>query len=144
MLLCGNDWPHFESALYNTKDFKGSMLSYSNKIENERLANALRFRLENKTPEGVRPDEEKSWFISTVIDRTHASQDRSLTYFAIKFASNPLQIDEYFDEQFKGNLLKLLQQPMLIRASRFYALGVSKIVDPNKADSFILPAGWRW
>lgn len=143
MNLCGNDWAQFEAALASSTDFKGNMLSFSSKIENKSLANVIRFRLENKQAEGVRPDEEKSWFVATA-DRCHASPDKSLSYFAIKFASNPLQIDEYFDDKFKTNLSKLIQNPVLIRAARFYALGVSKLVDPGKADSFLLPAGWKW
>jgi hypothetical protein len=140
--LCGSEWTNIESEFMIQQIINSSIRDFSSKIGNRSLADIMRFRIETKEPSAVRPDEEKKWFMGAV-ERCSVCKTKSLSYFAIKFAANPLRIGEYFSEDFDRNFRELEKNPVLIKSARFYALAISKIVDPSKTDVF-LPAGWKW
>jgi hypothetical protein len=140
--LCGQEWADAESRFMSSQDIAQTITGFSNKIGNRSLADVMRYRIQTKNALEVRPDEEKKWFIGAV-ERCGITSNKSIAYFAIKFGANPLIIDDYFGEDFSKKFIELERNPVLIKAARFYALGISKIVEPNKTEIF-LPAGWKW
>jgi len=142
-LFCGNDWNEIELGFMSEPNLSLALNRYVGRIGNRSMADIIRFRLQTKDPISISPDEEKKWFLG-VAERCGICTKRSVSYFAIRVASNPLQIDEYFKDDFKRSVDEILRYSILMRSARLYALGISRLKNPEKADAFMLPAGWRW
>ena len=68
--------------------------------------------------------------------------DKELIRFAQKLTSNPFQFIDNNESLFEGEVKKLIQNQILIRITRFFVLSISKLIDPYKNYSLLLPTGW--
>lgn len=141
--LCGDNWANEETNFINSSNFQLSLIHLSSRVGDRSIANVMSHRILNTNAHDVRPDKEKAWFIDAIV-RCKIHNETSLPFFAIKLASNPLIIEEHFKGDFTKNLNNIFRNKTLMRAARFYSLGLSKLIDPERQEIQTMPIGLKW
>ncbi len=139
--LCGYEWADLEKAFAQNDDYEAAINRLSSGVRDRSFVNITRNHVNSINLEAIAPESEAEWFADRA-DRCGICKDITLSRFALLLASSPLQMIERSD--LKEKIQKLGPHKNLIRGARLLALGISKRIEPQKTDSLIQPAGWKW
>lgn len=140
--ISGLTWSKEEGKFINTLEFSAALDSMSSKISNRSMANVIRYRYSNMRQNEINVSREIQWFVGAA-KRCNLNQNSSLVMAAINFASNPFQYIDDLENPGQSIIKAALDNDELMKAARFFVLCVSKVLDPYKDHSLLIPAGFK-
>jgi hypothetical protein len=85
--------------------------------------------------------DEVEWFVNAA-KRCQLTEKRSLALSSIKFASDPLSFI-VSPEELNSLAQQIKESPDILRASRMFVLGLSKLLEPYKDFALLSPGGLK-
>lgn len=138
--LCGALWAQHEADFITPSNFNNDAWeALSDQIINRSMSNVLRYRMINNEKSKLNYTEEVEWFVNAA-KRCQLTEKRSLALSSIKFASDPLSFIAS-PEELNSLARQIKESPDILRASRMFVLGVSKLSEPFKDFALLSPGG---
>jgi hypothetical protein len=138
--FCDLNWANAESR-YNGLTLEKGTFFLVKLIDNCNVVNLIEDRISNLNLDKLEITHEIDWLTEIFISNKICI-DKELIRFAQKLTSNPFQFIDNNESLFEGEVKKLIQNQILIRITRFFVLSISKLIDPYKNYSLLLPTGW--